>query len=292
MASSPVHGHLELEVTALPLEQLACLTDDLLEEIFLRIPCPADLIRTSATCAASSSTTPSSVATAPSTRRSSLDSLTWPTTSSSNSPLCSCLSQTQAAGTSTPPTFVTAASSSNASNFLMRQARWTSLFPIRHPASLSRRYLPPLPWDQGLDDFDAAFAPCDDADETSFRVISAMYYETKLMVRVFDSVSGSWTVATSAAWDALSLSNGTITGRPPLLWSPCYVLGYFYWKVHGKNKLIKLEIDRMEFSTIELPSGHEGHAVVLLETEEGSLGMFTCNIYNNNCEFLNYYNYN
>nr|TKW35207.1 hypothetical protein SEVIR_2G357166v2 [Setaria viridis] len=56
-----------LEAPASP-RQLAALADDLLEEILLRVSCPADLARASA---ASSPTPPSSAGTAPSTRRSS-----------------------------------------------------------------------------------------------------------------------------------------------------------------------------------------------------------------------------
>ncbi|GJN09550.1 hypothetical protein PR202_ga27565 [Eleusine coracana subsp. coracana] len=105
-----------------------------------------------------------------------------------------------------------------------------------------------------------------------------MYYKTKLSVSVFDSISGSWTVPTSVGWDALSLSNGT-TERP-LLTGPCYAYSCFYWKVHGQNKLLKLDIDRMDLSTMDLPPGHEDHVVVIVavivETGElGILGMFT-----------------
>ncbi|KAK3127323.1 hypothetical protein QOZ80_7AG0571440 [Eleusine coracana subsp. coracana] len=230
MASSPVHGRLELEVTALPLKQLASLTDDLLEEIFLRITCPADLIRTSAACA--------------SFHRLIIDDAFLRCYCSFHPPLLLGFLDKEVSRGFRPvdashPNAPTARSLANNVFFEfpplqlpipdpgcwyvnatdIRDSRvlfeCIKLFDetgsvdlvVSDPPSLSRRYLPPLPWDQGLEDFDAAFAPCDDADETSFRVISAMYYETKLMVRVFDLVSGSWTVATSAGWDALSLSN-------------------------------------------------------------------------------------
>ncbi|GJN09551.1 hypothetical protein PR202_ga27566 [Eleusine coracana subsp. coracana] len=53
-SSSPirlVHRHLETEnTTTLPLEQQEALNDDLLEMIFLRIACPADLLRASTAC--------------------------------------------------------------------------------------------------------------------------------------------------------------------------------------------------------------------------------------------------
>ncbi|KAK3121285.1 hypothetical protein QOZ80_8BG0650100 [Eleusine coracana subsp. coracana] len=284
----PVHRHLETETTsALPPEQHEALNDYLLEEIFLRIACPADLLRASAACTSfhrlitngaflrryrshhrpqllgfldfwvSKGFLPVKVPhpNAPSRTP-------WPTTSSPNSSLSSCLSWRPG----TPATFMTVASSSQASN-LLRTAMIDLV--MCDPISGSRRYLPPMPSDQGLQDFGVAlFAPCDagDNDETSFRVNSAMYYETKLAVSVFDSASGSWTVPTSAGWDALSLSNGT-TERP-LLTGRCYAYSCFYWKVHEQNKLLKLDIDRMDFSTTDLPPGHEDHVVVIVEMEE------------------------
>jgi hypothetical protein len=52
MASSPNHHHID-EATTLspPVKPTESLTDDLLAEIFLRIPCPAALVRASAACA-------------------------------------------------------------------------------------------------------------------------------------------------------------------------------------------------------------------------------------------------
>jgi hypothetical protein len=107
------------------------------------------------------------------------------------------------------------------------------------------------------------------------------------VVLVFDSASsGGWTVGTSAGWDALSLSGG-LTGRS-LLMPPCYACSCFYWKVHhAQSKLLALEISSMEFSTIDVPPGKDDHDVILVETEEGGLGMFTCNV-DDTCNSLNY----
>ncbi|KAG2645966.1 hypothetical protein PVAP13_2KG478205 [Panicum virgatum] len=77
--SRPVRRRLEATESQL---SLLALSDDLLEEISLRVGSPADLARASTACAASSPTPPSSAATAPSTRRSS-----WAYSTSSTDPI-------------------------------------------------------------------------------------------------------------------------------------------------------------------------------------------------------------
>jgi len=43
----------------------------------------------------------------------------------------------------------------------------------------------------------------------------------------------------------------------------------------ASNKLLKLDMDRMEFSTVNLPPGNNGREVVIVEPGEGKLGMFS-----------------
>ncbi|TVU38570.1 hypothetical protein EJB05_11949, partial [Eragrostis curvula] len=156
------------------------------------------------------------------------------------------------------------------------------------PSSCSRQnlLLPPVPHGQDLQYFEAAFDPCAHKDDESlFRVISVMYYRTKLVVLVFDSDSNSWTIGTSASWDALSLSN---EGPWQFFSLPYYAYGCFYWKIDDENKLLKLDIRRMEFSRVNLPPDHEEHNVVVVEAGEDRLGLLSYNP--NDGKFLNYYN--
>ncbi|TVU38546.1 hypothetical protein EJB05_11923, partial [Eragrostis curvula] len=126
--------------------------------------------------------------------------------------------------------------------------------------------------------------------ETKRNLISKMLmsYERKLVVLVFDSGSGSWTFSTAASWDDLRLSNGI--ELCPFLHRPCYAYGSFYWKVDEMNKLLKLDITRRELTTVDLPPKHrEVQFVVVVEAAKGRLGMFSCTADN---KFLNYYCYN
>ncbi|TVU38549.1 hypothetical protein EJB05_11926, partial [Eragrostis curvula] len=94
-----------------------------------------------------------------------------------------------------------------------------------------------------------------------------------------------WTVGASASWEALSLSNER--GYPLL--RPFYVYGTLYWKVYEMNKLLKLDIDRMVFSTVNLPLGHDKQHVGIVEAGGGRIGMFSCTV---DPKSLIYYYYN
>ncbi|TVU38567.1 hypothetical protein EJB05_11946, partial [Eragrostis curvula] len=291
-------------------QQLA-LTDDLLEEIFLRIACPADLARASAACVGF--------------RRLITDRIFLRRYRSRHPPLLLGFLNIDVdkgfhAVEAPHPNAPAARAMANVSfDFLPPPSPkdWyisdvrdglvlfrssesiggavvvTGLV-ICDPSSLSRRYLllPPVPVDQegqGLQDFDAAFAPCEQEEDDGklFRVISTMYYNEKIVVLVFDSASGSWTIGTSASWDPLSLSNELIPCPWAFLMGQCYAYGCFYWKIDEQNKLLKLDINRMEFSTVDLPPGHEEHDVVVVEAGEGMIGMFSNDP---DAKFLNCYN--
>ncbi|TVU02587.1 hypothetical protein EJB05_51905, partial [Eragrostis curvula] len=159
---------------------------------------------------------------------------------------------------------------------------------------LSRTYLmlPPLrPYcgEQILHEVDALFVPCAEKDdETSFRVICTMHYEKNLAVSLFfDSGYGSWTVGKSFSWNALISSNEQ-ESYIRILPRPYYVYGSIYWRVVGMNKLLKLNINAMEFSMVDLPLGHDGPSAIFVEAGEGRLGMFSRTA---DGKFLNYYCY-
>uniref|UniRef100_A0A0A9HNT4 F-box protein AT5G49610-like beta-propeller domain-containing protein n=1 Tax=Arundo donax TaxID=35708 RepID=A0A0A9HNT4_ARUDO len=150
---------------------------------------------------------------------------------------------------------------------------------------MSRRYrlLPPIPdsivasvhvQERDLMSFQTFLLPSgSEEDEASFRVIGMAHCEKKTVVFVFSSVSGCWSVGASTKWDALSLT------RCPLLPKPHYVYGCFYWRVLKRNKLIKLDMSRMEFSTVDLPPDHNKRGIVIVEAGEGRLGMFSLMAY-------------
>ncbi|CAL5072257.1 unnamed protein product [Urochloa decumbens] len=51
--------------------------------------------------------------------------------------------------------------------------------------------------------------------------------------------------------------------------------GCCYWKVRNQNELLKLDINTMEFSTIDLPPDHNMRSIAIVEAGEGNLGMFS-----------------
>ncbi|KAL6657868.1 hypothetical protein ACP70R_005648 [Stipagrostis hirtigluma subsp. patula] len=145
---------------------------------------------------------------------------------------------------------------------------------------LSRGYLllPPVPGDlvasaqmqqEDLSYFEAFLAPSgEEEDDTSFRVICRIKCPSHLVLFVFSSASGLWSVGASTSWDALSLNDLPGAGMPCLT-HPRSADGLLYWKVFSRNKLLKLDINRMELSTIDLPPGHEKRDVVIVEAGEG-----------------------
>uniref|UniRef100_A0A0A9GWR6 Uncharacterized protein n=1 Tax=Arundo donax TaxID=35708 RepID=A0A0A9GWR6_ARUDO len=145
---------------------------------------------------------------------------------------------------------------------------------------LTRRYtlLPRIPdcllastlvqiLDEHIECFDAFFVPSGDYNDAQFRVIGWTHCEAMTTVFVYSSVSSCWSVGTSTSWDALGL-NVRPEGIPPPSWRPSYACGCFYWKVTLSNKLLKLDINRMEFSVVCLPPGHENWDTVVVEAGE------------------------
>uniref|UniRef100_A0A0A9GWS5 F-box associated domain-containing protein n=1 Tax=Arundo donax TaxID=35708 RepID=A0A0A9GWS5_ARUDO len=110
-----------------------------------------------------------------------------------------------------------------------------------------------------------------------------MHYATRAVVLVFNSAFRSWSVGTYISQDALGLSGlkGCL-----IFWYPCYAYGYFYWKIYSMNCLLKLNLNTMEFFTVDLPPDHNERRIIVVEAGEGRLGMFS---HNNHDTFLNYY---
>jgi hypothetical protein len=139
---------------------------------------------------------------------------------------------------------------------------------------LSRRHLllPPIPEDltgarkERLCGIVPTLAPIDeeDEDETSFKVICMAEYETKLAAFVFSSLTGEWCIAASPSWSSLGTTtpdgsrNISIYGCRGL---SCFddVRGCFYSASPWMDKLLVLDTRTMEFSTVNDRSGYHMH---------------------------------
>ncbi|KAJ1266357.1 hypothetical protein BS78_08G144900 [Paspalum vaginatum] len=277
---------------------LPALTDDLLEEVFVRIGSPADLVRASAACVAF--------------RRLIADPTFLRRYRSLHPPLL--LGLISADGNPLEPTEVPhpsaalAGAISRAADFdfdayLPSGAGGSYLCDVRDGRvllmcspedddgeyvfcqlavcdPLARRclLLPPLPDDllasvqaqmPDLAYLGAFLVPSgDDEDATSFRVIACTTFTQMAVSFIFSSDIGHWSAGPSMSCDARTLS---IPHDDP----PSYAYGCFYWKVDIENKLLKLDTSSMEFSFVDLPPGHDKSRVVIVEAGEGRLGMFS-----------------
>ncbi|XBH61310.1 hypothetical protein VPH35_115778 [Triticum aestivum] len=107
--------------------------------------------------------------------------------------------------------------------------------------------LPPIPEEttvqqESLVEFGTMLAPTgEDEDETSFKVIHAKRYKSKLVAFVFSCVTGQWCLSRPLGVD-LSRFN-------------C-LHGCFYWKNLWRDKLLVLDTRIMEFSTVNILTGY------------------------------------
>ncbi|CAN6199355.1 unnamed protein product [Urochloa humidicola] len=153
---------------------------------------------------------------------------------------------------------------------------------------LSRRYmlLPRIPEGliasvkarkQNIDSSESLPVPSGHEElETTFRVICCMRCVTRLVVFIYSTASGCWSVTTSPTWRSLGLK----VMPPDLLelemGAKC-AYGCFYWQVEDMNKLLKLDMNIMEFSVNDLPPDHDRRIVCVVEGGEGKLAIFSQN---------------
>uniref|UniRef100_A0A0E0LM31 F-box domain-containing protein n=1 Tax=Oryza punctata TaxID=4537 RepID=A0A0E0LM31_ORYPU len=161
---------------------------------------------------------------------------------------------------------------------------------------LFRRYslLPQIPEDLGASvrrqsrrgvapkgGFDTFFAPISEEESTAagaepaFKVIWIAQCPDKLVAFVFSSVTGQWRAITSPCWGDLSPAFSRPGCRSLLRRS--YAYGCFYWMIGNSGNLLVLDMCRMNFSVVKLPSRLPGHDIVecaVVEAGEGKLGMF------------------
>ncbi|CAN6349223.1 unnamed protein product [Urochloa humidicola] len=150
---------------------------------------------------------------------------------------------------------------------------------VADPLTRGCTLLPPIPESlvasvlhlvcQHVENFDAFFIPSGDYEDAHFRVIGWTFHQALAVVFVYSSLSGTWTVGTRAFWSDLGLNVYMDDDHMPPEWLPTYAYGCFYWKVPRSNKLLKLDVNRMEFSAVGLPPNHEGRSVAVAEAGEG-----------------------
>ncbi|KAF7088540.1 hypothetical protein CFC21_091641 [Triticum aestivum] len=154
---------------------------------------------------------------------------------------------------------------------------------------LSRRYvlLPPIPEEmtvqqERLVEFAPMLVPIgEEEEETSFRVICTPRYKSKLVMFVFSSITGQWCIAASPSWSSLGIVEPPCNGLSHFN----YVRGCFYWPALWKDKLLMLDTRLMEFSIVNILTGYHvqlinqpGQSVcmsTIVDGTEGALEMFT-----------------
>ncbi|KAF7065412.1 hypothetical protein CFC21_071516 [Triticum aestivum] len=155
--------------------------------------------------------------------------------------------------------------------------RSTLLFPIPEEMTVQQ---------ERLIEFEPMLAPIgededENEDETSFKVICTARYETKLVTFVYSSVAVEWCIAASPSWNSLG------TDEPPRKGFSHfnYLRGCFYWSSLWKDKLLVLDTRTMEFSTANILTGYHvqlinqpGQSVcmsTIVDGTKGALEMFT-----------------
>uniref|UniRef100_A0A0D3GS97 F-box domain-containing protein n=2 Tax=Oryza TaxID=4527 RepID=A0A0D3GS97_9ORYZ len=154
---------------------------------------------------------------------------------------------------------------------------------------LYRRYLllPPIPDDLAsvvnqseIVNFEPFLCPAtEDEEDTMFRVICLAQCEAKLVAFTYSRCSGQWHAVEFDGWRDLTrgTSNPFPSGEPELS-GRYYAHGCFCWVMHWVNKLLVLDARSFEFSSIDLPPGPSSRRMVIVEALEGKLGLFTlCN---------------
>ncbi|KAJ1266368.1 hypothetical protein BS78_08G145900 [Paspalum vaginatum] len=148
---------------------------------------------------------------------------------------------------------------------------------------LARRYLllPPIPdalvapvkmHEYHVEDSEAFLVPSRyEGDGTSFRVLVRMVFTERLVTFIFSSDSGRWSAGTSVSWDALGIQD---LEEDCVMVCSSYVYGCFYWKISYQEKWIKLDMSTMEIYAVDLPVGHDVSGIMIVEAGEGWIGLF------------------
>lgn len=152
---------------------------------------------------------------------------------------------------------------------------------------LSRRYvlLPAVPADlaasaqlHNLLDLQPFFAPPRDDDDdggggTSFRVMYMARCQSKLVVFTFSSDTQQWS---STSYDGWGILVAATPSQETALTQRHHAHGCIFWFLRWAKKLLVLDTFTMELSTINLPSSEliEIQQVAIVESARGGIGMF------------------
>ncbi|XP_037483717.1 uncharacterized protein LOC119362577 [Triticum dicoccoides] len=135
--------------------------------------------------------------------------------------------------------------------------------------------------------FEPFLAPpaAEDEDGMSFRVICLAHCTTKLVLLIFSSSAGQWHAVTLE--NRIGLLTGSDNPAPgnhqDLYWPPRmrqYAHRYFCWAFYAKgsmypvSKLLMLDTRSMGFSAVDLPPLTDYTRVIILEAENGRIGMY------------------
>ncbi|KAJ1291358.1 hypothetical protein BS78_02G310800 [Paspalum vaginatum] len=118
-------------------------------------------------------------------------------------------------------------------------------------------------------------APGSDDDEASFGVICMVQCKAKLVAVAFSSTTGQWRAVASLAMRDLIAGVGVgVSSMSPAFSGRQYARGCFYWVMDWRDKLLVLDAGRMEFSIADLPPGCHRRQIAIVEAGDGMVGMF------------------
>ncbi|KQK20221.1 uncharacterized protein LOC100837811 [Brachypodium distachyon] len=109
-------------------------------------------------------------------------------------------------------------------------------------------------------------------EETSFRVIRMAHCKTKLVAFIFSSSTGQWRTFASHCWSDLLGETGVSTD---VIFGRQYACSCFYWVVGSTEKLLVLDTRKMEFSIADVPPGCHRRHIAIVDAGEGRPGMFS-----------------
>jgi hypothetical protein len=121
-----------------------------------------------------------------------------------------------------------------------------------------------------------AQASASGTSETSFSVVWMAQCRTKLVAFVFSSSTRQWRAIPSRSWSDLFAGSVSSTELTLFTWRQ-YAYGCFYWVTDWRERLLVLDIRRMEFSIAEPPPqarGLPGVPIAIVEAGDGRPGMF------------------
>uniref|UniRef100_A0A0D9X072 F-box domain-containing protein n=1 Tax=Leersia perrieri TaxID=77586 RepID=A0A0D9X072_9ORYZ len=142
---------------------------------------------------------------------------------------------------------------------------------------LYRRYilLPAIPDDLAALVNQGYIVDFEPEEDTMFRVICLAQCETKLVAFIYSRGAGQWHAVEFGGWR--DLTRGTSNRNPSdqtELYSRYYAHGCFFWVMNWLGKLLVLDTRSYEFSYIDLPPGPKPEQMVIVEAVEGKLGLF------------------